>query len=121
MDDPPRLPQKNVMAVKLMADDYYNSNLWAQAFLYNAVKYGEPVDPDRLDQNDRSMMFMVLARFDSFKKKYAIHEFNDKEILYATSMMLTANSNERFKAIQDAQDYIQDAQMRNPHRHQNHP
>lgn len=100
------LPEKAYRDVKLNAEDYYNNHLWAKAFLYNAVKLGEPVHPERLTQDDQSMMFLVATRFDSFKKKFAAHNFNDKEVLYGVSMIISFNKEERLNAIQNAQQFI---------------
>ena len=106
MSQPARLPNALIQDVKLKGEEYYNDHRWVQAFLYNAFKYGKRIDSIMLTQEDSSYMLLVSSRFDSFKKKYAIHEFNDKEIVYAVIMMLSFNKDERTAAIEDSEALI---------------
>ena len=106
-----RLPDLAVQGVKEFSDQFYDDHLWVKAFLYNARGYGEgPIDADRLDQDDKSNMFLLVARFEAFEKKYAAHHFNPKELAYATWMMLSHNKQERMAAIEDAQEIVRRAQ-----------
>ncbi len=104
-----RLPEELVQDVRFKGENYYNDNQWVRAFLYNARNYGVPVNPDILDQNDHSYMILIGTRFDSFKEKYAIHNFNDKEIVYAVTMMLSFNTDARVRAVRDAEVIVKSA------------
>ncbi len=96
-----RLPEQLVWDVKYKGGRYFDDNTWVRALL--DIK---SVDPDRLDQTDRSMMLMVATRLESFKEKYSVHGFDDKESAYAVAMMLTFNKHERRDAIRDSESFI---------------
>ena len=105
-----QLPERAVRNVLEMADHYYDDHAWVRAYLWETQRYGQSEDPDRLSQDDRSLMMLVATRYESFSNKYRSHGFTPKQLVYAVSMMLAANEAERNDAIRDAQELLEQAQ-----------
>lgn len=108
----PRLPKQLEDDVRNCAEDFYQDHRWARQFLFHAKGIGTE---EKLDDDDTSKMFLVMSRFDSFRKKYAAHEFDDKETLYAVYMMVSFNKDEMKGAIQDSESIIERARADETH------
>lgn len=112
-----RLPDRLAEDVRTCAYDFYRDHRWARQFLSQArgMTYEKSKEEEeRTDDEDRNNIFMVMSRFDSFREKYAVHEFDDKQLLYAVYMMLSFNNKERTRAVQDSEDIIRESQRMFP-------
>lgn len=87
-------------------ENFCNNTSWAKGLLKYGLKTGEYADLRETDiqENDRTMMFLVGMYYDGFKEQYDTSTLTTKEIIYIISKMIVTNKDILQKAMANVEN-----------------